>query len=128
MYDFNQGVFIINYLYFTQWHVVNFVIYLFVIESHGRNQTKRIFVKDVSLTSMCVYTHTKSYKFKHITYTWTIPASHKFFNAIRYLVSPKRSRYRLQNANVEKFLLIVASNCFALANLRGMWPTSKFFM
>ena len=60
--------------------------------------------------------------------TWTMPASHKFFSAIRYLVSPRRSKYRLQKANVEKFLLIVANSCFALGNLNGIWPTSKFFM
>lgn len=57
-----------------------------------------------------------------------MPESHKFFNAIKYLVSPRRSKYRLQKAKVEKFLLIVASSCFALGNLSGIWPTSKFFM
>ena len=29
-----------------------------------------------------------------------MPTSHKFFSAIRYLVSPMRSRYRRQNASV----------------------------
>lgn len=48
----------------------------------------------------------------------TTSASTKLFNASKYLLSPRRSNQRRQNAKVPKFLLIVLYNCFAFALLR----------
>lgn len=61
-------------------------------------------------------------------HTSTMPASHRFFSAMRYLVSPSRSRYLRQKASVPKLLFIVTSSCLAFAALKGTWPTSKFFI
>lgn len=47
-----------------------------------------------------------------------MPRSHRFFSAIRYLVSPRRSSQRRQNANVPKFSLMTFSKCLALGSLR----------
>lgn len=47
-----------------------------------------------------------------------MPRSHRFFSAIRYLLSPKRSNQRRQNANVPKFSLITFSKCLALGSLQ----------
>lgn len=49
-----------------------------------------------------------------------MPFVHKLLNASEYLVSPRRSKYRLQKAKVEKFLLIVANSCLALGILSGI--------
>jgi hypothetical protein len=46
-----------------------------------------------------------------------IPRSHRFFRAIKYLLSPCRSNHRRQNANVPKFSLITFSRCLALGSL-----------
>ena len=49
----------------------------------------------------------------------TTLASIRPFNASKYLLSPKRSNHRRQNANVPKFFVIVLYNCFDLAFLRN---------
>ena len=46
-------------------------------------------------------------------YGCTIPLSHRFFSAIEYRVSPRRSRYRLQKASVPKFRSMTPSNFLA---------------
>lgn len=51
--------------------------------------------------------------------TATTPLSTRFLSAIRYLVSPRRSKYRRQNAKVPKLRSIVASSCFARGNLHA---------
>lgn len=48
-----------------------------------------------------------------------IPRSHRFFRAIRYLLSPSRSSQRRQNASVPKFSLITFNRCFARGSLGG---------
>lgn len=50
-------------------------------------------------------------------YGSTMPRSHRFFSAIRYLLSPRRSSHRRQKARVPKFSLITFSKCFALGSL-----------
>lgn len=69
-------------------------------------------------------------------YGSTIPKSHRFFNAIRYLLSPRRSSHLRQKARVPKFSLITFSKCFALGSLKkrgehvweGRAITSKHFL
>lgn len=47
-----------------------------------------------------------------------MPRSHRFFSAIKYLLSPRRSSQRRQNASVPKFSLITFSRCLALGSLQ----------
>lgn len=47
-----------------------------------------------------------------------MPRSHRFFRAIRYLLSPRRSSQRRQKASVPKFSLITFSRCLALGSLQ----------
>lgn len=58
-------------------------------------------------------------------YGSTMPRSHRFFSAIRYLLSPRRSSHRRQKARVPKFSLITFSKCFALGSLEGKKPNKN---
>lgn len=51
--------------------------------------------------------------------TLITPLSTRLFSAMRYLVSPNRSRYRRQKASVPKFRSMVARSCLARGNLQG---------
>ena len=57
------------------------------------------------------------------------PFSQRSFKAIWYLVTPKRSNHRLQNANVPKLLLIVVRSFFELGSLyaihKNCWSVSN---
>lgn len=60
-------------------------------------------------------------------YGSTMPRSHRFFSAIRYLLSPRRSSHRRQKARVPKFSLITFSKCFALGSLEEKKPNKNLF-
>lgn len=55
-------------------------------------------------------------------YGSTMPKSHRFFRAIKYLLSPKRSSHLRQKARVPKFSLMTFSKCFVLGSLRQESP------
>lgn len=59
-------------------------------------------------------------------YGSTMPKSHRFFKAIKYLLSPKRSSHLRQKARVPKFSLMTFNKCFVLGSLIGTCPTSNF--
>lgn len=52
-------------------------------------------------------------------YGSTMPKSHRFFKAIKYLLSPKRSSHLRQKARVPKFSLMTFNKCFVLGSLKG---------
>lgn len=58
-------------------------------------------------------------------YGSTMPKSHRFFKAIKYLLSPKRSSHLRQKARVPKFSLMTFNKCFVLGSLRRENPELK---
>lgn len=61
-------------------------------------------------------------------YGSTMPKSHRFFRAIKYLLSPKRSSHLRQKARVPKFSLMTFNKCFVLGSLREKWKINSWLI